>query len=72
MLRGTLVVLSNAVYNAANDADNWFVADGGSEDLAFARFMSSHHCYDVMPSSSKLVIFDTQLSVRKTNIHNGL
>lgn len=51
------------------------VAGGNSEELVYAKFMSSHLCYDVMPSSSKLVIFDTQLSVKKAFfalIYNGV
>lgn len=28
------------------------------------RFMKSHKCYDIVPTSSKLVVFDTALQVR--------
>jgi len=35
----------------------------GSEELMFVRFVKSRTCYDVMPYSSKLVVFDTQLKV---------
>lgn len=28
------------------------------------RFMKSHKCYDIVPTSSKLVVFDTTLQVR--------
>lgn len=27
------------------------------------RFMKSHKCYDIVPTSSKLVVFDTTLQV---------
>lgn len=27
------------------------------------RFMRSHKCYDIVPTSSKLVVFDTTLQV---------
>lgn len=27
------------------------------------RFMKSHRCYDIVPTSSKLVVFDTALQV---------
>lgn len=27
------------------------------------RFMKSHKCYDIVPTSSKLVVFDTALQV---------
>uniref|UniRef100_A0A8D0LCL1 Uncharacterized protein n=1 Tax=Sphenodon punctatus TaxID=8508 RepID=A0A8D0LCL1_SPHPU len=29
------------------------------------RFMRSHKCYDIVPTSSKLVVFDTTLQVKK-------
>uniref|UniRef100_A0A8C5HLC6 5'-AMP-activated protein kinase subunit gamma-1-like n=1 Tax=Gouania willdenowi TaxID=441366 RepID=A0A8C5HLC6_GOUWI len=29
------------------------------------RFMKSHRCYDIIPTSSKLVVFDTALQVKK-------
>jgi len=61
--RGTRVFRLPKRYAESVEFDD--ASSGGSEDLAFARFMSSHHCYDVMPSSSKLVIFDTELSVKK-------
>ncbi|MED6258909.1 hypothetical protein ATANTOWER_014257 [Ataeniobius toweri] len=31
----------------------------------YMNFMKSHSCYDAMPRSSKLVIFDTTLQVKK-------
>ena len=39
-----------------------FVADE-NEELVFAKFMKAHKCYDLIPTSSKLVVFDTQLNV---------
>lgn len=29
------------------------------------RFMKCHKCYDIIPTSSKLVVFDTTLQVRR-------
>ncbi|MEQ2159752.1 5'-AMP-activated protein kinase subunit gamma-2 [Goodea atripinnis] len=29
------------------------------------RFMKCHKCYDIIPTSSKLVVFDTTLQVKK-------
>jgi len=37
----------------------------GSEELVFVRFVKSRTCYDVMPYSCKLVVFDTQLKVSR-------
>ncbi|XP_072544568.1 5'-AMP-activated protein kinase subunit gamma-1 isoform X1 [Salminus brasiliensis] len=31
----------------------------------YTRFMKSHKCYDLIPTSSKLVVFDTTLQVKK-------
>ena len=38
-----------------------------NEELVFAKFMRAHKCYDLVPTSSKLVVFDTQLNVRMTH-----
>ncbi|KAJ0068425.1 hypothetical protein NL108_008373, partial [Boleophthalmus pectinirostris] len=35
------------------------------EHNVYTRFMKSHHCYDLVPTSSKLVVFDTSLQVKK-------
>ncbi|KAM4605980.1 5'-AMP-activated protein kinase subunit gamma-1-like [Polymixia lowei] len=36
-----------------------------SEGDIYMRFMKSHKCYDIIPTSSKLVVFDTTLQVKK-------
>jgi 5'-AMP-activated protein kinase regulatory gamma subunit len=36
-----------------------------SDDLVFLRFLKCHSCYDVLPTSNKLVVLDTQLNVKK-------
>jgi len=43
-----------------------FGLDPSDADLAYTRFMNSHACYDLIPNSSKLVIFDTRLTVCET------
>lgn len=35
-----------------------------SERDIYMRFMKCHKCYDIIPTSSKLVVFDTTLQVR--------
>ncbi|XP_041102776.1 5'-AMP-activated protein kinase subunit gamma-2-like isoform X2 [Polyodon spathula] len=35
------------------------------ESDIYMRFMKSHKCYDIVPTSSKLVVFDTTLQVKK-------
>lgn len=34
------------------------------EHNVYTRFMKSHRCYDLVPTSSKLVVFDTSLQVK--------
>uniref|UniRef100_F7AZI9 Protein kinase AMP-activated non-catalytic subunit gamma 2 n=4 Tax=Ornithorhynchus anatinus TaxID=9258 RepID=F7AZI9_ORNAN len=40
-------------------------AEEESESDIYMRFMRSHKCYDIVPTSSKLVVFDTTLQVKK-------
>ncbi|KAK5897711.1 hypothetical protein CgunFtcFv8_015191 [Champsocephalus gunnari] len=39
--------------------------DAASERDIYMRFMKCHKCYDIIPTSSKLVVFDTTLQVKK-------
>lgn len=53
------------------DADEIFISDDG----LYTHFMKTHTCYDIMPKSSKLVVFDTQLAVKKAFyalVYNGV
>uniref|UniRef100_A0A0B7A312 CBS domain-containing protein n=1 Tax=Arion vulgaris TaxID=1028688 RepID=A0A0B7A312_9EUPU len=46
-----------------------------NQDLVYAKFMRTHTCYELLPTSGKLVIFDTQLNVKKAFfalIYNGV
>ncbi|XP_078018993.1 uncharacterized protein LOC117265042 isoform X2 [Epinephelus lanceolatus] len=40
-------------------------ASAESERDIYMRFMKCHKCYDIIPTSSKLVVFDTTLQVKK-------
>lgn len=31
--------------------------------LVYAKFMHAYHCYDLIPTSSKIVVLDTRLNV---------
>ncbi|XP_033049490.1 5'-AMP-activated protein kinase subunit gamma-2 isoform X4 [Trachypithecus francoisi] len=42
-----------------------FEDEEDSESGVYMRFMRSHKCYDIVPTSSKLVVFDTTLQVKK-------
>ena len=51
-----------------------FAATVENEDLVYAEFMRIHKCYDLIPTSSKLVVFDTELLVKKAFfalVYNG-
>jgi len=46
-----------------------------SDEEIYTHFMKLHTCYDIMPKSSKLVVFDTQLAVKKAFfalVYNGV
>lgn len=50
--------------------------DGDSNSGIYSGFMKSHRCYDLIPTSSKLVVFDTSLQVGSmlfgsTDLSNG-
>ncbi|XP_071748514.1 5'-AMP-activated protein kinase subunit gamma-1 isoform X2 [Lepeophtheirus salmonis] len=49
--------------------------NGLNEDLSIYKFFKIHKCYHIIPKSSKLVVFDTQLLVKKAFfalVYNGL
>lgn len=44
------------------------------ESQIFVKFFKFHKCYDLIPTSAKLVVFDTQLLVKKAFfalVYNG-
>lgn len=48
---------------------------GDDENQIFVKFFKFHKCYDLIPTSAKLVVFDTQLLVKKAFfalVHNGV
>lgn len=42
-----------------------FVYTEEDESQIFVKFFKFHKCYDLIPTSAKLVVFDTQLLVKK-------
>ena len=42
-----------------------------AENDMYIHFMKSHKCYDIIPTSSKLVVFDTSLQVSATSFITG-
>lgn len=43
-------------------------AEPDPDTFIYMNFMKTHTCYDAIPTSSKLVIFDTTLQVGKTQV----
>ncbi|CAI9728112.1 Hypothetical predicted protein [Octopus vulgaris] len=70
--------LQSAVYTKrfSEDFERMDLGDcDESHKQMFAKFMKSHKCYDLIPTSAKLVIFDTQLMVKKAFfalVYNGV
>ncbi|XP_048029851.1 5'-AMP-activated protein kinase subunit gamma-2a isoform X5 [Megalobrama amblycephala] len=72
---GSPFVISNLLgVDASDDAIGWrrltHVKDSlraveQSDSDIYMRFMKLHKCYDIVPTSSKLVVFDTTLQVKK-------
>ena len=44
-----------------------FSVESNCEDL-FADFLKSQTCYDIIPPSGKIVVFDTRLRVSSANV----
>lgn len=67
---------SSSLLGDATDGSNVAMQDlDDNEELIFTKFMKAHNCYDLIPTSSKLLVFDTQLGVKKAFfalIYNGL
>ncbi|KHJ92290.1 CBS domain protein [Oesophagostomum dentatum] len=67
-----------AVYDPTFDFHAWQTALDETEycqDAVYSLFMKAHKCYDLIPTSTKLVVFDTQLPVRKAFfalVYNGV
>lgn len=69
--RPSTYLIRSSSMSPTHDADETFVGD----DEIYTHFMKCHTCYDLVPKSSKLVIFDTQLAVKKAFfalVYNGV
>ncbi|CBY18034.1 unnamed protein product [Oikopleura dioica] len=62
--------------SASSDSNNSVMSKSPDEDIhVYANFMKEHDCYSLIPTSSKIVIFDTRLPVKKAFfalVANGL
>ncbi|CAC35836.2 CBS domain-containing protein [Caenorhabditis elegans] len=57
------------------DFYTWHTSEADNHDAVYSLFMKAHKCYDLIPTSSKLVVFDTHLPVRKAFyalVYNGV
>jgi hypothetical protein len=58
------------------DFEDWHTSlDKQSQEAVYSLFMKAHKCYDIVPTSSKLVVFDTELPVSKAFfalVYNGV
>jgi len=61
---------------ALTSTTSYFAQESPDEDIhVYANFMKEHDCYSLIPTSSKIVIFDTRLPVKKAFfalVANGL
>ncbi|KAL6727877.1 hypothetical protein Aduo_009715 [Ancylostoma duodenale] len=63
---------SMTIGSAVNELNTVFF---DCQDAVYSLFMKAHKCYDLIPTSTKLVVFDTQLPVRKAFfalVYNGV
>ncbi|XP_054621664.1 5'-AMP-activated protein kinase subunit gamma-2-like [Dunckerocampus dactyliophorus] len=63
-----LLVSQSPQVVASGESERRPLDDGAcadSERDIYMRFMKCHKCYDIIPTSSKLVVFDTTLQVKK-------
>ena len=68
------VVLDDSVKNKKLKIFFFFFSEQ-DETQIFAKFFRYHTCYDLIPTSAKLVVFDTQLLVKKAFfalVYNGV
>lgn len=53
----------------------YFFSTEEDDSLIFVKFFRFHKSYDLIPTSAKLVVFDTQLQVKKAFyalVYNGM
>ncbi|XP_035826788.1 5'-AMP-activated protein kinase subunit gamma-2 [Aplysia californica] len=71
-----IIYKTDLVNRLSVDSDRMEIEDlDENEDQVYAKFMRAHKCYDLIPTSAKLVIFDTQLNVKKAFfalVYNGV
>lgn len=56
---------SCAILILMRNLTTWFSISEHDDDYVLVNFFKFHRCYDLIPVSAKLVIFDTQLLVKK-------
>ncbi|TDG97624.1 hypothetical protein EPR50_G00228010 [Perca flavescens] len=61
---GRLVECADSRMSEQPDPEDSAALEESERDI-YMRFMKCHKCYDIIPTSSKLVVFDTTLQVKK-------
>lgn len=62
--RALIIYIPCEIYPSSKSIFLLFVLPAAEpESDIYMRFMKSHKCYDIVPTSSKLVVFDTALQV---------
>ncbi|GMR42078.1 hypothetical protein PMAYCL1PPCAC_12273, partial [Pristionchus mayeri] len=81
---GTALLIKDTAFFGSSSASFETMMLGGAEistvvldnqDSIYSLFMKAHKCYDLIPLSTKLVVFDTHLPVRKAFfalVYNGV
>ena len=54
-------------YHFAINSHSYFTEE--NDPLVFNKFMRAHKCYDIIPNSSKLIVFDTSLLVSDMQLY---
>uniref|UniRef100_A0A914C034 CBS domain-containing protein n=1 Tax=Acrobeloides nanus TaxID=290746 RepID=A0A914C034_9BILA len=75
-LSSTMYLATRLDHPTVFDFEDWHTnLDNQSQEAIYSLFMKAHKCYDLIPTSSKLVVFDTELPVRKAFfalVYNGV
>ncbi|PIK36649.1 putative 5'-AMP-activated protein kinase subunit gamma-1 isoform X6 [Apostichopus japonicus] len=71
----TATTPGKVIYSSPQPRTSGFTSILEEEELTFVKFMKNHKCYEIIPTSSKLVVFDVTLRVKKAFfalVHNGV
>ncbi|TRZ00190.1 hypothetical protein DNTS_032260 [Danionella cerebrum] len=73
--RSAVAQMDSGTQDGCHEEHNMNITEPDPNAEAYMNFMKKHHCYDAIPTSCKLVVFDTTLQVKKAFfalVANGL